>query len=101
MLDYVLNTSTNVLYQCCPRREGLRHGAVLRRICNAPGRRPPPCWIGRGQINKGIMLGELRVLLFLCFRIVLDWMGMDVRVNVFAVPFLCADSVPWRKMSMA
>ena len=68
----------------------LRHGAVLRSICKAPGRRPPPRWIGRGQINKGIMLGELRVLLFLCFRIVLDWMGMDVWANVFAVPFLCA-----------
>ena len=28
-------------------------------------------------------------------------MGMDVWVNVFKKPFLCADSGPWRKMSRA
>ena len=28
-------------------------------------------------------------------------MGMDVWVNVFTTPFLCADSGPWRKMSRA
>ena len=28
-------------------------------------------------------------------------MGMDVWVNVFTMPFLCADSGPWRKMSRA
>ena len=29
------------------------------------------------------------------------WMGMDVWVKVFTMPFLCADSGPWRKMSRA
>ena len=28
-------------------------------------------------------------------------MGMDVWVKVFTMPFLCADSAPWRKMSRA
>ena len=28
-------------------------------------------------------------------------MGMDVWVNVFTMPFLCADSGPWRKISRA
>ena len=28
-------------------------------------------------------------------------MGIDVWVNVFTMPFLCADSGPWRKMSRA
>ena len=28
-------------------------------------------------------------------------MVMDVCVNVFRMPFLCADSGPWRKMSRA
>ena len=35
------------------------------------------------------------------FRSVHGWMGMDVWVNVFTMPFLCADSGPWRKMSRA
>ena len=43
-----------------------------------PGRRPPPCWAERGQVNEGVMFSELRVLLFLCFRSVHGWMGMDV-----------------------
>jgi len=37
----------------------------------------------------------------LCFRSVHGWMGMDVWVNVFPMPFLCVDSGPWRKMSSA
>ena len=41
------------------------------------------------------------VCLFLCFRSVHGWMGMDVWVNVFTMSFLCADSGPWRKMSRA
>ena len=69
-----LQKYTNVLYQYCPRQEGLRRGASAQ----LPGRRPPPLWTGRGQLNKGVMFGELRVLLFLCFRSVHGWMGMDV-----------------------
>ena len=75
--------------------------------------RPPPHWTGRGQLNEGIMFGELRCafhhfsspflffLLLLLLRSVHDWMGMDEWVNVFRMPFLCADSGPWRKMSRA
>ena len=66
-----------------------------------PGRRPPPHWTGIGQLNEGVMFGELWVLLFVYFRSVQGWMGMDVWVNVFTMPFLCADSGPWRKMSRA
>ena len=74
----MLNTSTNVFCQYCPRREGLRRRPVLRSICKAPGRSPPPRWTGRGQVNEGVMFSELRVLLFVCFRSVHGWMGMHV-----------------------
>ena len=79
-----------------------------------PGRRPPPQWTGRGPVNESIMFGELSILLFfffssffsffflfLFFRSLHGCMGMDVWVNVFTMPFLCADSGPWRKMSRA
>ena len=29
-----------------------------------PGRHAAPRWTGRGQLNEGIMFGELKVLLF-------------------------------------
>ena len=35
----------------------------------------------------------------LCFSSVHGWMGMVVWVNVFTMPFLRADSGPWRQMS--
>ena len=38
---------------------------------------------------------------YFSFRSVHGWMGMDVWVKVFTMPFLCADSGPWRKMSRA
>ena len=47
-----------------------------------PGRRPPPHWTERGQLSEGVMFGEFRVLLLVCFRSVDGWMGMDVWVNV-------------------
>ena len=53
------------------------------------------------------MFGELSISLLLCFvflpyfRSVHGCMGMDVWVNVFTMPFLCADSAPWRKISRA
>ena len=37
----------------------------------------------------------------LCLRSVHGWLGMDVWVNVFPMPFLCVDSGPCRKMSSA
>ena len=36
----------------------------------------------RGLLNEVVMFGELRILLFVCFRSVDGWMGMDVWVNV-------------------
>ncbi len=43
-----------------------------------PGRRPQAHWAGRGQLSEGVMFGEFRVLLLVCFRSVDGWMGMDV-----------------------
>ena len=68
---------------------------------NLPGLRPAPHWTGRAQLKERIMFSKLRILLFVCFRSTHGWMGMDVWVNVFTMPFLCADSEPWRKMSRA
>ena len=70
---------------------------------------PPPQWTGRGQLNEGIMFDELRCVFhhfflfffFFFLRSVHGWMGMDEWVNVFRMPFLWADSGPWRKMSRA
>ena len=105
MLEFVLNTSTNVFCQYCPRREGLGRWAVVRASAKLPSGRPLPLWTGRGQLNESVMFGELRVCLFFFFlfffRSVHGWMGMDVWVNVFTMSFLCADSGPWRKMSRA
>ena len=66
-----------------------------------PGLRPAPHWTGRAQVKERIMFSKLRILLFVCIRSTHGWMGMDVWVNVFTMPFLCADSGPWRKMSRA
>ena len=43
-----------------------------------PDRRPPPHWTRRGLLNEVVMFSELRILLFVCFRSVHGWMGMDV-----------------------
>ena len=40
-----------------------------------PCRRVTLRWTGRGQLYEGIMFGELKVLLFVCFRSVHGWMG--------------------------
>ena len=66
-----------------------------------PGRRPPPHWTGRAQVKERIMFSKLRILLFVCFRSIHGWMEMNVWLNDFTMPFLCADSGPWRKMSRA
>ena len=100
MWKYVLNTPTNVFCQYCPRREGFRRGAVLRSICQACWPSTAPHWTGRAQVKERIMFSKL-ILLFVCFRCTHGWMGMDVLVNVFTMPFLCSDSGPWRKTSRA
>ena len=41
-----------------------------------PGRRPPPHWTGRGQVNEGIMFSELRVLLFVLGVCMAGWEWM-------------------------
>ena len=65
-----------------------------------PESRLPPHWTER-VLQKGHMFSELSVFLFVCVMSVHGWMGKDVWVNVFRIPFLCADSGPWRKMSRA
>ena len=65
-----------------------------------PESRLPPHWTG-WVLQKGHMFSELRVLFFVCVMSVHGWMGKDVWVNVFTMPFLCADSGKWRTMSRA
>ena len=43
-----------------------------------PGRRQPPHWTGRGLLKEVVLFGELRNLLFVCFRSVHRWVEMDV-----------------------
>ena len=100
MLEYLLNTATNVFCQYCPRREGLRRGAVMRSWCRASWRRPPTT-LDRKRTRKGRHHVWWVEGFALCFSSVHGWMGMDVWVNVFTMPFLLADSGPWRKMSRA
>ena len=80
MLEYVLNTSTNVFCQYCPRREGLRRGAASEeQMPSFSGRRPSTHWTGIGLLKEGVMFGQLSfVVAFVGFRIVHGWMGMDV-----------------------
>ena len=35
ILEYLLNTFTNVFYHDCPRRQGVQSEAALRSICQA------------------------------------------------------------------
>ena len=79
------------------------------------GRRPPTHWTGRGQVNEvhcwSIFWTNLQIIgdvwwverffFVFFFYSVHGCMGMDVWMNVFTMPFLCADSGPWRKMSRA
>ena len=66
-----------------------------------PESRPPPHWTGRVPQKERHIFSELSILLFVCVMSVHGWMGKDVWVNVFRMPFLCADSGKWRKMSRA
>ena len=65
--------------RCYSSAQALDRGEIcLRTSAKLPGRHPPRHCTGRGQVNEGVMFGELRVLLFVCFRSVHGWMGMDV-----------------------
>ena len=72
-----------IFCQYCPRTGGKASEVEQPRGADAklPGRRPPTHWTRRGLLNE-VMFGELRILLFVCFRSVHGWMGMDVWVNV-------------------
>ena len=100
MLEYLLNTFSNVFCQTCPRRQDLGSGAGAK----LPESRPPAHWTRRGPVNEGIIFGELSILLLLFlpfFRSVHGCVGMDVWVNVFIMPFLSPNSGPWSRMSTA
>ena len=97
----LLNTSTNVSVSTVLGEKDSNVKQSWGAGAKFAGRRQPAHWTGRWQLNEGVMFCELRVLLFVCFRSVHGCMGMDVWVNVFTLSFLCADSGPWRTMSMA
>ena len=72
-----------------------------RESAKLPGRRPPPPWTGRGQLNQGVAFSELMVLLFVLGVCMGGWEWMCEWMFAFTLPFLCADSWPWRTMSRA
>ena len=99
MLEYVLNTATNVFCQYCPRTE---KASEVEQFCGAPaklpGRRPPVHWTGKGPVNEGVMFGELKTCSSFALGVRMgeqEW--MCERMFLFTMPFLCSDSGPWRK----
>ena len=105
MLQYLLKISTNVFCHCCPRREGVRRGAVLSSRCLASWPSPSTT-VDRKRTSKRRhhVWSVERFALSFSFsflRSVHGCMGMDVWVNVFTMPFLCADPGPWRRMGRA
>ena len=105
MLQYLLKISTNVFCHCCPRREGVRRGAVLSSRCLASWPSPSTT-VDRKRTSKRRhhVWSVERFALSFSFsflRSVHGCIGMDVWVNVFTIPFLCADPRPWRRMGRA
>ena len=105
MLQYLLKISTNVFCHCCPRREGVRRGTVLSSRCLASWPSPSTT-VDRKRTSKRRhhVWSVERFALSFSFsflRSVHGCMGMDVWVNVFTMPFLCADPRPWRRMGRA
>ena len=100
MLEYLLNTCTNIFCQYCPRRKDLRRGAVMKSWCRASWPSPTTT-LDRKRKRKGRHDVWWVEGFALCFSSVHGWMVMDVWVNVFTMPFLRTDSGPWRKMSRA
>ena len=107
MLAYVSNTSTNIFCQYCPRREGLRRREVLRRRSQVCWKSPTTTLDRKRTIKRRHHVWWVEVCFssfsfsFFFLNSVHGWMGMDEWVNAFRMPFLCADSGPWRKMSRA
>ena len=69
-------TRLQMFCQYCPRREGLRRDAVQRGICRASWPSPNTTLDRRGQLNEGVMFGELRVLLFVLVVCMGGWEWM-------------------------
>ena len=75
----------NIFCQYCPRWEGLRRGAIQRGICRASRPSPNATLDRRGQLNEGVMFGELRVLLFVLvvcmggWEWMCEWMSLPCR----------------------
>ena len=79
---------------------GLGRGAVLRSSCQASWPSPTT------TLDNSTKASCLVSCFCFCFVVVVflsvrGCMGIDVRVNVFRMSFLRADSGPWRKMSRA
>ena len=64
-----------------------------------PGLHPPPFWTGRRLLNEGVTFSELTVLLFVFGVCMGGWEWMCEWMFVFTMPFLYADSGPWRTMT--
>ena len=76
--------------QYCPRWEGFRRGAALRSKCQTSWPSPTTT-LDRKRTSKRrhhVWWVERFVLLFVSVH---GCMGMDVWVNVFRMPLLCAD----------
>ena len=104
MLEFVLRTSTNVFCQYCPRREGLGRGAAVRNICQASWPSPTTTLDRKRTIKRRRHLWWVEgfaVCLFLLGVCMGVWEWMCECKFVFMMPFLCADSGPWRTMSVA
>ena len=98
--NILLNSSTNVFCQYCPRREGLRRGAVMRCQASWP---PPTTKVDRKRTSKRRHHVWSVERFALCFSLsflmsVHGCVGMDVWRNVLTMPLLCADSGPWRNL---
>ena len=66
-----------------------------------PGLRAPTFWSGRGLLNERVTFSELTVLQFVFGVCMGGWEWMCECKFVFTMPFLSADSGPWRRMSRA
>ena len=64
MLEFVLNTSTNIFCQYFLGEKASDVEKSLGAGAKLPGRLPPPLWTGGGQLNEGVTFSELTVLLF-------------------------------------
>ena len=105
MLEYVLNKCFLSILSWEARREGLWRGAVLGSKCQASWPSPITT-LDSKRTSKGrdhVWWVERFAIVFIVFKLrsVHGCLATDVWVNVFTMPFLCADSGKWRKMYRA